>query len=63
MHALLGPWAARSEAVRRQAYRSFAEMVKLAGDERTPPEVRTAAFAAFRELGAIGPVQIGRAHV
>lgn len=35
---------------------AFAEMVKLAGDERTPPEVRTAAFAAFRELGAIGPV-------
>ncbi|TXT51850.1 MAG: membrane-bound dehydrogenase domain-containing protein [Limisphaerales bacterium] len=35
---------------------AFAEMVKLAGDERTPPEVRTAVFAAFRELGAIGPV-------
>ncbi|NBR84971.1 MAG: hypothetical protein EB141_00020 [Verrucomicrobia bacterium] len=35
---------------------AFAEMVKLAGDERTPAEVRNAAFAAFRELGAIGPV-------
>ena len=35
---------------------AFAEMVKLAGDERTPPEVRTAVFAAFRELGAIPPV-------
>ncbi|MEN9572799.1 MAG: hypothetical protein RL514_654 [Verrucomicrobiota bacterium] len=35
---------------------AFAEMVKLAGDERTPSEVRTAAFAAFRELGAIPPV-------
>jgi putative heme-binding domain-containing protein len=35
---------------------AFAEMVKLAGDEKTPAEVRTATFAAFRELGAIGPV-------
>lgn len=35
---------------------AFAELVKLAGDEKTPAEVRTAAFAAFRELGAIGPV-------
>ncbi len=35
---------------------AFAEMVKLAGDERTPPEVRAAVFAAFRELGAIPPV-------
>ena len=35
---------------------AFAEMVKLAGDEKTPAEVRAAAFAAFRELGAIGPV-------
>ena len=35
---------------------AFAEMVKLAGDERTPEGIRTAAFAAFRELGAIPPV-------
>lgn len=35
---------------------AFAEMVKMAGDVRTPAEVRTAVFAAFRELGAIPPV-------
>jgi len=35
---------------------AFAEMVKLAGDEKIPVEVRTALFGAFRELGAIGPV-------
>jgi len=35
---------------------AFAEMVKLAGTENTPAEVRTALFGAFRELGAIGPV-------
>ena len=45
---LLGAWKNPGAA--------FAEMVKLAGDERTPPEVRTALFAAFRELGAIPPV-------
>ncbi|NBV23451.1 MAG: hypothetical protein EBS05_16220 [Proteobacteria bacterium] len=45
---LLGAWKNPGAA--------FAEMVKLAGDEKTPAEVRTALFAAFRELGAIGPV-------
>ena len=45
---LLGAWKNPGAA--------FAEMVKLAGTENTPAEVRTALFAAFRELGAIGPV-------
>ncbi len=45
---LLGAWKNPGAA--------FAEMVKMAGDERTPAEVRPALFAAFRELGAIGPV-------
>jgi putative heme-binding domain-containing protein len=35
---------------------AFVEMVKLARDERTPAEVRTATFAAFREIGAVPPV-------
>ncbi len=34
----------------------FPEMVKLAGTENMPAEVRTASFAAFREMGAIPPV-------
>ena len=45
---LLGAWKNPGAA--------FAEMVKFAGDEKTPAEVRTALFAAFRELGAIPPV-------
>lgn len=45
---LLGAWKNPGAA--------FAEMVKLAGTENTPAEVRVALFAAFRELGAIGPV-------
>ena len=45
---LLGAWKNPGAA--------FAEMVKLAADERALPEVRTAVFAAFRELGAIPPV-------
>ncbi len=45
---LLGAWKNPGAA--------FAEMMKLAGDGNTPIEVRTALFAAFRELGAIPPV-------
>ena len=45
---LLGAWKNPGAA--------FAEMVKLAGDARASAEVRTALFAAFRELGAIPPV-------
>ncbi len=56
----------KSVAVRREAVAflgagknpgaSFAKMVSLAGAADTAPEVRTALFAAFRELGAIPPV-------
>ncbi len=45
---LLGAWKNPGPA--------FAEMVKLAGTENTPAEVRTALFGAFREMGAIPPV-------
>ena len=45
---LLGAWKNPGAA--------FAEMIKAASTENTPAEVRTALFAAFRELGAIPPV-------
>ncbi|MFA6543248.1 MAG: PVC-type heme-binding CxxCH protein [Limisphaerales bacterium] len=45
---LLGAWKNPGAA--------FADMVKLAGSAGTPDAVRTALFAAFRELGAIPPV-------